>query len=294
MQSRSGARAGAIFLAPALVALCLFTLLPVVFAIRLSLDAGTGFKFVQWVGLDNYARLFADTNFLDLSSFPPSGALVTTIMWAVVALPTLVALGLLIAVASDGIRFERVFKTVFFVPIALSGTVIGVLWLFVLAPVKDIGLLNAMLGTDQPWLGDPATVNWALMFAFSWANLGYSVIILSAAVKSVPEELMEAARIDGANGWQVFRNVTLPSIRLPLGVVVTTNLIAVFRVFDIVFVMTRGGPAGLSRTLAYFFYDETFRSGDPAYGSTIVVVLSSFILLLMVISQRLTHATEVD
>jgi alpha-glucoside transport system permease protein len=248
---------------------------------------------VEWVGLKNYISLLSDPGFLDLSAFPPKGALITTIAWALVVLPTVVALGLAVAVAADGIRFERVFKTAFFLPIAISGTVVGVIWLFVFAPNANIGLLNAVTQGDHAWLGDPGTVNWALMAAWSWANLGYSVIILSAAVKTVPAELVEAARIDGANSWQVFRGVTLPTIRLPLGVVITANLIQIIRVFDIVFVMTRGGPAGTSRTLAFLFYDETFRAAEPAYGAAVVVVLSTFVFLLMAISQRLTRATDI-
>lgn len=284
------AKAGLLLIAPALALVLLFQVLPVVYTLRLSVAEGPGFHMTGYVGLDNYERLFNDSKFLKTNRFPPKGALINSIQWMVFAVPAVILIGLIVALAADRARFQSLIRGAFFLPMVISGTVVGIIWLFVFAPNPDVGLLNAMSGGKQSWLGDPDTVNGALMAAWIWAQTGISVVIIAAALKGVPVDLIDAARVDGASGWRVFWHVTLPSIRIPMAFLVTTQLVQVLKVFDVVFVMTGGGPAGLSRTLALLFYEQTFESINPQYGAAIVVILSLLIVAAFAVARQLSEA----
>ena len=121
-----------------------------------------------------------------------------------------------------------------------------------------------------------------------------SVVIIAAALKGISVDMIEAARVDGANGWQLFWRITLPSIRTPLAFLLTTQMVQVLKVFDVVFVMTGGGPAGLSRTLAVFFYEQTFVSLNPQYAAAIVVIMSLLILLAFRITRKVGEEDSND
>ena len=207
----------------------------------------------------------------------------------VLAVPAVILIGLLVALAADRSRLEALIRGAFFLPMVISGTAVGIIWLFVYAPNPNIGLLNAVIGGSQSWLGDPNTVNPSLIAAWVWAQTGVSVVIIAAALKGVPADIVEAARVDGAEGWRLFWNITLPSIRIPLAFLLTTQLVQVLKVFDVVFVMTTGGPAGLSRTLALYFYQTTFTSVNPEYGAVIVLAMSLLILVAFRIARRTTE-----
>jgi ABC-type sugar transport system permease subunit len=286
-QRRESAWAGLLLVAPALILVIVFLLIPILYTLRLSVAEGGGFQVTGFVGLENYQRLFADPKFINTNVFPPTGALMNSIQWIVFAIPAVILIGLIVALAADRSRFQSLIRGAFFLPMVLAGTAIGIIWLFVYAPNANVGLLNAMTNGTQAWLGNPRTVNYALMIAWVWGQSGLSVVIIAAALKGVPEDQIEAARVDGANGWQVFRHITLPAIRGPVMFLLTTQLVQVLKVFDVVFVMTGGGPAGLSRTLALFFYEKTFVSLDPQYGAAIVVVMSALIVLAYGITRRL-------
>lgn len=282
---RHSAGAGAALAAPALVLVFVFLIVPVGYTIRLSMAKGPGFNLNGFVGLANYRRLLKDPAFFShADGF--SGALVNSLMWMAFALPACMIIGLIVAMVADKSRFETVIRGAFFLPMVLSGTVLGIIWLFVYSPSPELGLLNAALGTDRSWLGDPETVNPALMTAWVWAATGMSVVIIAAALKGVPETLIEAAKLDGANARQVFWHVTLPSIRLPLSFLLTTQLVQVLKVFDVVYVMTHGGPAGSSRTLALMFYDQTFTSLRPQYGAAVVTVMSIVIVIAYLLARQ--------
>ncbi|MCA9900897.1 MAG: sugar ABC transporter permease [Ardenticatenaceae bacterium] len=294
IRRHESARVGLLLVAPALVILLVFQVLPVFYTLRLSMAEGPGFQTTGFVGLENYNRLFTDLKFLNLASFPPKGALMTSIQWMVFAVPSVILIGLVVALAADRSRFESLIRGAFFLPMVISGTVIGIIWLFMFAPNPDVGLLNAMTGGTQSWLGNPSTVNPALMGAWVWGQTGMSVVIIAAALKGISVDMIEAARVDGANGWQLFWRITLPSIRTPLAFLLTTQMVQVLKVFDVVFVMTGGGPAGLSRTLAVFFYEQTFVSLNPQYAAAIVVIMSLLILLAFRITRKVGEEDSND
>jgi alpha-glucoside transport system permease protein len=263
--------------------------LPVLYTLRLSVAEGPGFRMTGFVGLANYDRLFSDLTFLDTAKLPPRGALINSLQWMVFAVPAVTLIGLGVALVADRSRLQTLIRGVFFLPMVISGTVIGIIWLFVFAPTPNVGLLNAITGGAQSWLGNPKTVNFSLMVAWIWGSTGVSVVIIAAALKGIPVEIVEAARVDGATGWRLFWSITLPSIRAPMSFLLVTQLVQVLKVFDVVYVMTGGGPAGLSRTLALLFYEQTFTSLNPQYGAAIVVAMSVVIALVFSITRRVTE-----
>jgi alpha-glucoside transport system permease protein len=294
IRRRESAWAGLLLVAPALVAVFVFQVLPIFYTFRLSVAEGPGFHITGFVGLENYDRLFTDLKFLNITDFPPKGALINSIQWMVFAVPAVILIGLIVALAADRSRFQTLIRGAFFLPTVISGTVVGIIWLFVFAPNPNIGLLNAITGGTQSWLGNLRTVTPSLMSAWVWGQTGMSVVIIAAALKGIPVDIIEAARVDGAGGWRLLWHITLPSIRTPLAFLLTTQMVQVLKVFDVVFVMTGGGPAGMSRTLALFFYQQTFISLNPQYASAIVVIMSLLIVLVFRITRRVGEANPND
>src|SRR5687767_2910486 len=196
-----------LFLAPAGLLLLVFLIYPAIYTLLLSFNRGRNGIFNEWVGLDNYARLFADQDFLNLSTFPPSGALWNNLLWIVLYTSIVIFFGLILAVVAARVRYEAVLKAIVFIPMAISATALAVIWKFVYSP-DNIGLLNAILGGlgvgPISWLGDPGIVNFALIAVGIWGSVGFATVILSAAVKSIPAEVIESARVEGANERQIF------------------------------------------------------------------------------------------
>jgi alpha-glucoside transport system permease protein len=187
------------------------------------------------------------------------------------------------------VRYERVVKSVIFVPMAISATAVGVIWLLVYSPDPNIGTLNAVVnsfgGNPVAWLGKPSTVNYAIIFAYVWASTGFAMVVLSAALKGIPTEVLEAARVDGAGEWNIFRRIMLPMLSLPISVVSVWLFINVIKVFDIIYVMTDGGPGTSSRVIAYSMYKETFY-GSPGRGAAIAVIMLLLMLPVMVLNVK--------
>ena len=261
---------------------------PVLWTIRLSLDTGRGLEPRRWVGLDNYKQLFTeDKRFLNLDVFPPEGALVNNVLWLVLYTALCLGLGLLIAVLATRVRYESLIKAIIFVPMAISAVAVGLIWKFVYSPDPDIGVLNALrtgvFGADAtPLLGREDTVNYAIIVAYVWASAGFAMVVLSAALKGISQEIIEAARTDGASEWAIFRRIQLPLLALPLSVVTVWLMINVIKLFDIIYIMTAGGPNGKSQVIAYMMYDQTFQGGKGGYGSAIAVVMLLLIIPIMV------------
>lgn len=291
---------GFLFILPALAMLVIFLVYPTLWTIRLSFDTGRGLQLREWIGLDNYVRLLTrDRLFLDLSHFPPSGAVFNNVLW-ILLLPTLcVGLGLAIAVLADRVRYESFVKAIIFLPMAISATAVAIIWRFVYNPDANTGLLNAALKTVsadfQPiaWLGRSDTVNFAIIAAAVWGSTGFAMVVLSAALKGIPPELMEAARVDGANEWNIFARITLPMLSLPISVVTITLVISVIKVFDIIYIMTNGGPRGASRVIAYTMYVETFQGGRAGYGAAVAVIMLLLIIPIMVFNIKRFRSEEV-
>jgi len=282
---------GLVFVLPALVILGTFLVYPTIWTIRLSLDRGRGLRFEQWVGLDNYKELLTDDpSFLDLHRFPPQGALFNNLKWMVLYTGLCIVLGLVLAVLAGRVRYERLVKASVFVPMSIAATAVGVIWLLVYSPDPNIGLLNAIttrLGADPvSWVGRESTVNYAIIVAYVWFSAGFAMVVLSAALKGISTEIVEAARVDGAGEWAIFRRILMPMISLPLAVVAIWLIINVIKVFDVIYIMTRGGPGASSRVIAYSMFFETFENGRGGYGAAVAVVMLLLIVPIMALNVR--------
>jgi len=279
------------FVGPALLILTFFMVVPVVWTVAMSFNTGAGLRFRRWVGFDNFERLLTrDGRFLDRDAFPWSGALINNIRWLVVYTVLCLVLGLITAVLATRVRYEALFKAIIFIPLAISATAVGVIWGFVYSPDPNLGVLNAVLqglGADPvAWLGREDTVNYAIILAYVWASTGFVMVVLSAALKGISEEVIEAARTDGATEWQVFRRIQFPLLSLPIAVITVWLIINVIKVFDIVYIMTNGGPGGASRVIAYTYYNETFENGQGGYGAAVAVVMLVLIIPVMLLNIR--------
>ncbi len=290
---RGQALTGFLFVLPALIFLAIFLIYPTFWTILLSFNEGRGLKFSDWVGLDNFVNLFTnDPKFLDLSHFPPSGAVFNNILWVIFNTMFCVGLGLLIAILADRVKYERVVKAIVFLPMAIAATAVAIIWLFVYSPNPNIGVLNAIFTFFNPnfepvaWTGRPDTVNAALIVANIWTQTGFAMVVLSAALKGIPTEIVEASRVDGAKELQIFRHITVPMLSLAISVVTVTLVINVLKVFDIIYIMTAGGPGSASRVLAYTMYAETFQGGKGGYGSAVAVILLILVIPIMAFNIR--------
>jgi alpha-glucoside transport system permease protein len=273
------------FALPAVILLILFLIYPTLRTIQLSFTGGVGFRPEPYVGLDNFVNLFTrDPFFFNIRNFPPSGAFFTTIMWLFLFVPLVVGLGLIVAVLANAVSYEVVVKTIVFLPMAISFTAAGIIWRFVYSPDPTTGVLNAFLNATIPgfepipWLGRVDVVNFAIIAAAVWLYTGFATVILSAALKGLPAEVMEAARVDGANSWQLFWRITAPMLWPTIVVVGTTMIINTLKAFDLVFIMSNGGPRGASRIIGFSMYWETFMNGKAGYGSAVAVVMLIVVL----------------
>ena len=283
---------GLLFIAPAVLFLGLLVVYPLAYTIMLSFaDTNAKLEIVDWVGFENYTTLFTeDKEFLNTDVFPPTGAFVNNLKWVVLYTSLSLSLGLLIAVLAARVRYESLLKAIVFIPMAISATAVAIIWKFVYDPDPDIGSLNALItlfgGEAKAWYGREDLVNYALIWAYVWASTGFAMVVLSAALKGISEEVIEAARTDGASEWDIFRRIQLPLLSLPISVVTVWLLINVIKVFDIIYVLTGGGPGGASEVIAFSMYDETFTNGEAGYGAAVAVVMLLLIIPIMVFNIR--------
>lgn len=280
-----------IFFGPAAILLLIFLVFPTIYTVLLAFNRGRRGEFTNWVGLDNFTTLFtADPNFINLSTFPPSGAVWNNVLWIIFYTGFVLGLGLLIATLAGRVRYEAIIKATVFLPQAIAATALAVIWKFVYAPDANIGLLNAGLGTvgvgPISFLGDPNLVNWALIAVGTWASVGFATVILSAALKGIPAEIIEAARTDGAGERQIFFRIILPMVSLPLSVLAVTLIVNVIKLFDLIYVLTNGGPGTASRVIGYTFYVEGFQAGLFGKAAAVAVVMMLILIPIMIFNVR--------
>lgn len=264
------------FIVPPLVLVGVGLVYPALDTIRLSFKDPQGEK---WVGFDNYVH-----DFTDAEAFR---SILNTFIWVVIAPVLSVSIGLLYALLIDKMKREAVAKIFIFLPVAISGVAAAIIWRFVFAykatRFEQIGLLNAIakkLGFEtQQWLLNAPSNTFLLIAVMIWVQTGFAMVVLSAAIKGIPADMIEAARLDGVNPWQMFWKITLPTIRPTVVVVFTTITIGVLKVFDIVRTMT-GGNYDTS-VVADRMYFYSFVGNQQGWGSALAVVL--FILVTPVV-----------
>jgi alpha-glucoside transport system permease protein len=270
---------------PAVVLILLFFIYPMILTIVTSFESTDTLGNVKgFVGLKWYRVIFTDPAMLTV--------LRNNLLWLVVGTVLTVGLGLIIAVLVDRVKIERVIKSTLFLPMVLSFVAAGVIWRFVYiyepADQTQIGLLNAFLGLfhipPQAWFVNEAVNNFALIAIYVWMWTGFSMVILSAALKGIPDEIIEAAKIDGASRFTMFWRVMIPMISPTLTVVTITMIINILKIFDVVYVNT-GGNFHTS-VIAMEFYNQLFNFQNYGLGSALAVVLFVAILPVMIINVR--------
>lgn len=267
-----------LFLLPAVALVGGLLLWPFVRTLYLSFTDYDGSTSATWVGLENYDRLINDRVLGD--------AMLNTLYWVVGTLLLPVGIGLLIAVLSFNARGASLFRLPFLIPYALSGTAIGVMWEFML---RSNGAFNSVLealgleSLSQRWLLDTPLNTWSMIVASTWQSVGVSVLLFLIGLQTIPKDPIEAAKLDGAEGFTLFRTMTFPLVRPMTIVVVGISLVNSLKTFDIIWVMTQGGPYRSSETLAVMMYRETFLLFRHGYGSAIAVLLSVIVLAVSIV-----------
>jgi len=259
-----------VFVGPAVVIMGWFLAVPVIRSLIASFRNYLG---TEWVGLENFKFAFTDPRMLETFR--------NNLLWLLFGTFFSVAFGLLIATLADRSKAEVLYKSIIFTPYALSFVGAGVIWKFIYTykgtgiGIREIGLLNAVVtalgGTPQPWLNLTPWNNFFLIVIMVWLQTGYAMVILSSAIKGVPAELLEAARIDGANEFKIFFSIIVPYIKGTLLTVTTTIIIFSLKTFDVVRVMT-GGNNG-TNVIANEFYLQSFTYNHAGRASAIAIVL---------------------
>lgn len=271
--ARHEERAAYLFLSPWLIGLAIFTIGPIIASVVISMTDWGLISSPKWVGLENYQDMFSDRDFLH--------SITVTLRYAVMAIPLFLVAGLALSLLlNQKIKGIRVFRTILYLPSLLAGVAVAVLWSMILNP--DLGILNQGLravGIMNPprWLGDPTWAVPAVVIIGLW-GVGWSAIIYLAGLQNIPPHLYEAAEIDGANGWQKFRHVTLPLLTPTLFFMLITGLIEAFQVFDIAYLLggTRRGIGTGGRSLLFYIvnlFNEGFRDGRFGFASALSWVL---------------------
>lgn len=268
------------FLTPAAVLVILVLVLPLIQTVIWSFKDD---RVKEWVGFQNYVDLFTDQRFL--------GILLNNLLWVLVVPAVTVAVGTAAAALTNqvGPTSEKIFKSLIFMPMAISFVAASTIWSFLYTYVPpgrpEIGLLNATIKSfgfeAQPWLTiDQGRLNsFLLMAVVVWLQVGYAMVVISAAIKAVPTETIEAAQLDGASAWQLFTGVVLPQIWGTVMSVFVTVLILVMKIFDIVLAMTRGNFT--TSVLAFEWYKQFFENSNIGPASAVVTVLVLLIAPLM-------------
>ncbi|GAA3766324.1 carbohydrate ABC transporter permease [Micromonospora maritima] len=269
------------FLLPTLLFLAIGLVVP---AIRTTLLSFMDARSTDWVGLDNYGWMFAEDSIFRV--------LINTLIWVLLVPLVASAFGLIYAVLVDKARFESAAKSLIFLPMAISFVGAAIIWRFIYAFRGDgqeqIGLLNQIVvslgGEPKQWLLDSPLNTFLLIVIMVWIQAGFAMVVLSAAIKAIPADIIEAARLDGTTPWQMFWRITMPSIRPALIVVVVTISIATLKVFDIVRTATNGNYD--TNVIATEMYNQAFRYGENGQGSALAVFLFVLVLPLVIYQIR--------
>ena len=286
---RRNLRLGLTFISPWIIGLAVFVVYPVAYSIYLSFTRYSGLNSPTWVGFQNYQRIFASDAFWQ--------ALLNNVLWVLVVPAITVAFGLAVAVLADKLsaQGEKTSKSMIFLPMAISFVGASTIWGTLIYAydrpgTAQTGLLNAVVvalgGEPQTWLqiSDYRLNSLLMMVILIWMQAGFAMVLLSGAIKGVPEDTLEAARIDGANERQVFFRIIIPQIQGTIITVFITVVILVLKVFDIVYVLTNG--QNKTNVIALMFFQELFTQGRAGRASAIVVILLILVTPILIYQVR--------
>jgi len=271
-----------ILILPNLLLFAVFSFWPLVYNFHLSFSQWDMLSPVKtWVGLANYQRLFANPDFglIVINTFVFTGASVffTTFLGLLGAL-----------LLNQPLKGRDTVRTALFAPTVLSGAAIGIVWLYIFDPRYGLiaSVLNMVGLTSPNWLIDPDWAMPAIIIVYTWKNLGYSLVIILAGLKAIPGELFEAARVDGADGWQRFWNIIMPGLSPVMFFLLLTNTLTSFQAFDIIKTMTDGGPVNATNTLIYYLYEQGFIAFNSGYAGVAATILFVIMLVFTLVQMR--------
>jgi multiple sugar transport system permease protein len=276
------ALSGGVFLTPSVILFAAFLAGPLVYALYISFNEWSMMRSPTWLGLDNYQRILRDDIFWR--------SLRNTVVFTALFVPAVTLLSLAsAALLNQSIGAKALFKALIFIPIITPSVVVGVVWTYAFQP--ELGLINELLRLinlpTSLWLGSQDVALPALVLVTIWQRFGWFMILFLAGLQDIPIEVKEAATIDGATPFRSFMDITLPLLRPTLILVTVLAAIGAFQVFDLIFVMTEGGPAYATQTLSYYIYTKAFRSFDMGYAAAMSYVLFLALLLLTLLQMRI-------
>jgi ABC-type sugar transport system permease subunit len=269
-----------------------FSLWPTLQLVLLSLHDWDGLSPKQFIGIQNFIELAADDIFRE--------ALLHNVLWMIGAalLPVGIGLGLATFLARSSAFGRTALRTIYFLPQVLATVAVAVIWGWIYDPtfgaVNTVLIATGLGGFAMPWLGDQTTALPALFAAWTWIQYGFSMVVLLAGLNAIDETYYDAAKVDGAGRWQQFRYVTIPFLSGPLATVVLVTAIGAFQLFDLVFVMTRGGPGTSTEVLDLYMLENAIRYNRVGYGAAVAVALMVMVWLfsILYLRSRGTFRTE--
>lgn len=283
MRARKDAAAGYLFIAPSAVLLLAFIILPIIISAVLSFSKYNGFGQLSWVGFQNYIDAFHDADF--------RVSMRNTLIFTLVTVPAQTILSLLLAAilaAKFRNRFGEFVRGSIFIPVLCSSVLAGMLFFYLFASDNEsmANMVMNMFGLGkQNWLGQRSTALAVVCLVSIWKDVGYYLVIFYAGIMDVPISLYEASRVDGANAVQQFFNITLPGIRSVLYLVITLSTIWAFQVFDVTYVMTKGGPGNATMSPVLLLYNAAFSSHRLGYASAIACILGIIIFAITIVQR---------
>lgn len=284
------ARLAILFLAPAFLLMITFIAYPLVRSLYLSLFRWNGITKPQFIGLQNFTMLFQDGSFFN--------ALSNTLKFSILTTAGTVIIGFFLAVAIERqVMGWKTFKIIYFLPVMMAMTVVGMLWGQLLDPT--FGPVNAILkalGVAKPpvWLGNPRITLYAIIGVSIWQYAGFPMIVFLAAMENIPLDIHDAATIDGVNAWQRIARIIFPMIKNVIAVMVMLQIIFSLKVFDVIWVMTQGGPGEATSVLGVYLYRNAFVYTYFGYGSAIAVVMTAIVFTISMLYRRYIRVEAIE
>lgn len=276
-------RWGLLFILPQLLSLICLGIVPIIIAFILSFFNWNGFSAPEFTGLDNFISVFSAPDTMT--------AIKNTLLYAIIYVPCSIVLSLLLSILLNKAFGKMVYRAIFFMPQIVTSVGIAVVWSWIYQP--QFGILNMVLrffGIEgREWLRDPDTAMGAVIVMSIWWGLGYNIVLFLAGLQNVPRTYVDAARIDGANEREIFFHITVPLISPTTLFVTITTMINAFQVFDQMFLLTSGGPAKKTYTLAIHIYQTAFKSFELGKASTIALIMFVVVVVISAAQFKLSN-----
>lgn len=270
---------GLLFVLPALIGTFLFIIIPIFCSFGLSFSEWDLLNEIHFVGLSNYKSVFTEPEFLQI--------LINTVVYAVSTTVFAVLIPLFIAsIINNKIKGSELFKTIYFLPFITPAVVIAIVWAWIFDP--NIGLVNTLFHTHYTWLFSTKLAMPVLIFVSVWKLVGYNVVLFLTGFSTIDKSVYEASKIDGATAYQTFFDITVPLLKPTIYFVTTVTAISSFQIFDLIYVMTQGGPNDSTNVIVYSIYKYAFEYFDIGKSCALAYILFAIILVLALVQKKFT------